>query len=95
LAGFAAPRPAKQKRTSSRAKLDCTNKEGTEVWAKTKERFVTMADITPDFNICLKNKGAQVVLRKEFDVQRISSFLQEAYSIVGRWPDCMECRVST
>ena len=56
---------------------------------------MTMADITPDFNICLKNKGAQVVLRKEFDVQRISSFLQEAYSIVGRWPDCMECRVST
>ncbi|KAK1067120.1 hypothetical protein LTR12_007506 [Friedmanniomyces endolithicus] len=46
-----------------------------------------MADITPDFNICLKKKGAQVVLRKEFDVQRISSFLQEAYSINARIAD--------
>jgi len=42
-----------------------------------------MADITLDLNICLKKKDAPVVLRKDFDVQRISSFLQEAYSIVG------------
>ncbi len=54
-----------------------------------------MADITPDFNICLKKKGAQVVLRKEFDVQRISSFLQEAYSIVGRRPGCIIGRASS
>ncbi|KAK5686549.1 hypothetical protein LTS10_002669 [Elasticomyces elasticus] len=40
-----------------------------------------MADITPDFNVCLKSKGAQVVLKKDFDVERINSFLQEAYKI--------------
>jgi syntaxin 18 len=41
-----------------------------------------MADITPDFNICLHNKGAQPVLKRDFDVEKINSFLQEAYDIV-------------
>ncbi len=41
-----------------------------------------MADITPDFNICLKAKDARPVLKIEYDVQKINSFLQEAYSIV-------------
>lgn len=41
-----------------------------------------MTDITPDFNIGLKDRGAQPVLRKEYDLSTINSFLQEAYSIV-------------
>ena len=41
-----------------------------------------MADITPDFNICLQQKGANPAQRREYDVERINSFLQEAYSIV-------------
>lgn len=41
-----------------------------------------MADITPDFNICLKAKGAQPVLKREYDLDKINSFLHEAYSIV-------------
>ena len=46
-----------------------------------------MADITPDFNLCLKQHSAQPVLKKEFDVERINSFLQEAYSINARIAD--------
>ena len=42
-----------------------------------------MADITPDFNICLKAKGAQAVLTKEYHVDKINSFMQEAYRIVN------------
>ena len=47
-----------------------------------------MADITPDFNICLKAKGAQAVLTKEYNVDEINSFMQEAYRIVNT-PICM------
>lgn len=42
-----------------------------------------MTDITPDFNICLKEKDAQPVLRKDYDLDRIDAFLQDAYSIVS------------
>ena len=41
-----------------------------------------MADITPDFNTCLKGKGVQPILKREYDLEKIDSFLQEAYSIV-------------
>ena len=41
-----------------------------------------MTDITPDFNICLKEKGGQPILKKEYDLNAINTFLQEAYSIV-------------
>ena len=41
-----------------------------------------MADITPDFNLCLQAKGAQPVVKKDFDLDKINSFLHEAYSIV-------------
>lgn len=45
-----------------------------------------MTDITPDFSICLKAKGAQPVVRKEYDSEQIDAFLQDAYSIVGCIP---------
>lgn len=41
-----------------------------------------MTDITPDFNICLKKEGAEPVIKREYDIQAINSFLQEAYNIV-------------
>ncbi|EME44076.1 hypothetical protein DOTSEDRAFT_172080 [Dothistroma septosporum NZE10] len=41
-----------------------------------------MTDITPDFNIWLKAKEVQPILRKEYDLNAINTFLQEAYSIV-------------
>ena len=41
-----------------------------------------MANITPDFNICLKAKEAAPTRKKRYDVEHIDSFLQEAYSIV-------------
>ncbi|KAF7198617.1 Syntaxin ufe1 [Pseudocercospora fuligena] len=40
-----------------------------------------MTEITADFNVCLKEKGASVVLKKEYDIHTINSFLQEAYAI--------------
>ena len=43
-----------------------------------------MTDITADFNVCLKGRESQLVLPKQYDLQRIETFLQEAYSIV--WP---------
>jgi syntaxin 18 len=46
-----------------------------------------MADLTPDFNICLKEKEAQPVVRKTYDLDRINTFLQEAYSINARIAD--------
>ena len=46
-----------------------------------------MADITPDFNICLKQRNAQPVLKREYDLDKINSFLQEAYSINARIAD--------
>jgi hypothetical protein len=41
-----------------------------------------MTDITPNFSICLKATGSEPVLRKEFDLQKINAFLQEAYFLV-------------
>jgi len=41
-----------------------------------------MANITPDFNVCLQERGAQPALKKDFNIERINTFLQEAYSIV-------------
>ncbi len=46
-----------------------------------------MADITPDFNVCLKARGTQPVLKQEYDLNRINLFLQEAYSINARIAD--------
>jgi syntaxin 18 len=46
-----------------------------------------MADITPDFNICLKQHNAPPVLKREYDLDKINSFLQEAYSINARIAD--------
>ncbi|KAK4552328.1 hypothetical protein LTR86_010499 [Recurvomyces mirabilis] len=47
----------------------------------------TMTDITPDLNLCLKEKRARLVLRRDYDVQHINTFLQEAYSINARITD--------
>ena len=46
-----------------------------------------MADITPDFNICLKQHKSPPVLKREYDFDKINSFLQEAYSINARIAD--------
>ncbi|KAK4499135.1 hypothetical protein PRZ48_009647 [Zasmidium cellare] len=46
-----------------------------------------MTDITPDFNLCLKEKGAQLVVKKDYDIEAINSFLQEAYNINSRIAD--------
>lgn len=42
-----------------------------------------MTDITADFNVYLKDKGAKPVLPTPYDLQHIETFLQEAYSIVS------------
>lgn len=42
-----------------------------------------MADLLPDFNICLKRHGAEPALKVQYDFNKINSFLQEAYSIVS------------
>ncbi|KAI6893228.1 hypothetical protein KC334_g12913, partial [Hortaea werneckii] len=46
-----------------------------------------MTDITPDFNVCLKEKGSQPVLKRELNIDKIDSFLQEAYTINNRISD--------
>lgn len=46
-----------------------------------------MANITPDFNIHLQSANAQPILPKQYDVTKINSFLQEAYSINARIAD--------
>ena len=46
-----------------------------------------MADITPDFNICLKQHDSNPVLKREYNLDKINSFLQEAYSINARIAD--------
>jgi hypothetical protein len=46
-----------------------------------------MADITPDFNVCLKQHNSQPVLKREYDLNKINSFLQEAYAINARIAD--------
>ncbi|KAI7490099.1 hypothetical protein KC351_g824 [Hortaea werneckii] len=40
-----------------------------------------MTDITPDFNVCLKERGSQPALKRELNIEKIDSFLQEAYTI--------------
>lgn len=42
-----------------------------------------MANITPELNVCLKSQDAPLVLKKEYNVEKINSFLQEAYNIVS------------
>ncbi|KAI7537105.1 hypothetical protein KC331_g11101 [Hortaea werneckii] len=46
-----------------------------------------MTDITPDFNVCLQEKGSQPVLKRELNIDKIDSFLQEAYTINNRISD--------
>ncbi|EMF13848.1 syntaxin [Sphaerulina musiva SO2202] len=46
-----------------------------------------MTDITADFNVYLKDKGAEPVLPTPYDLQHIETFLQEAYSIYARVTD--------
>ena len=41
-----------------------------------------MANLTPAFNLCLKERGAKPVSDKQFNLDKIDSFLQEAYSVV-------------
>ncbi|CZT19537.1 related to syntaxin 18 [Ramularia collo-cygni] len=43
-----------------------------------------MTDITADFSICLKEKGVESIAKKEFDLQNINAFLQEAYFLNAR-----------
>ncbi|KAM0718704.1 hypothetical protein Q7P37_005775 [Cladosporium fusiforme] len=54
-----------------------------------------MTDITADFNICLKQHNAQPVIHRDFDLERIDSFLQEAYSINARIADLTHTLRST
>lgn len=46
-----------------------------------------MTDITPDLNICLKAREAQPVIHHQYDIRRLDSFLQDAYSINARIAD--------
>ncbi|GAB7366777.1 hypothetical protein MBLNU230_g0730t1 [Neophaeotheca triangularis] len=46
-----------------------------------------MANITPELNVCLKSQDAPLVLKKEYNVEKINSFLQEAYNINARITD--------
>lgn len=46
-----------------------------------------MTDITPDFNLCLKQHGASPVLAHDYDIGKANSFLQEAYGINARIAD--------
>lgn len=54
-----------------------------------------MADITADFNICLKKHNADPVLHHDYNIKRIDSFLQEAYSINARIADLTRTLRST
>jgi len=42
-----------------------------------------MANITPQFHLCLKEKGAEPAVEVKYDLNKINAFLQEAYSIVS------------
>ncbi|KAK5163912.1 uncharacterized protein LTR77_010307 [Saxophila tyrrhenica] len=46
-----------------------------------------MADITPTFSTCLKDKGAKPILPTQYDLNKINTFLQEAHSINARIAD--------
>ena len=42
-----------------------------------------MADISPNLNVELEKKRARPILKIKYNLDKINSFLQEAYSIVG------------
>ncbi|CAK4024155.1 related to syntaxin 18 [Lecanosticta acicola] len=46
-----------------------------------------MTEITPDFSVCLQKQGATPVLKREYNLEAINSFLQEAYRINARIAD--------
>ncbi|SMQ50981.1 unnamed protein product [Zymoseptoria tritici ST99CH_1A5] len=46
-----------------------------------------MTDITPDFNLCLQKHNVPPILHKDYNLQTLNSFLQEAYSINARITD--------
>lgn len=54
-----------------------------------------MTDITADFNVCLKKRNAQPVTHHAYNIERINSFLQEAYSINARIADLTHTLRST
>jgi len=41
-----------------------------------------MTDITPDFNVELKQRNATPVLAHRYSIDRLDEFLKEAYTIV-------------
>jgi len=54
-----------------------------------------MTDRTSDFNVCLKKHNAQPVTHHAYNIERIDSFLQEAYSINARIADLTQTLRST
>ena len=54
-----------------------------------------MANITSDFNACLKTHNSVTVTHHAYDIKRIDSFLQEAYSINARIADLTRTLRST
>lgn len=54
-----------------------------------------MANITSDFNACLKAHNSVPVTHHAYDIKRIDSFLQEAYSINARITDLTRTLRST
>jgi syntaxin 18 len=54
-----------------------------------------MADRTADFNACLQKHDAQPVTHHAYNIERINSFLQEAYSINARIADLTHTLRST
>ena len=54
-----------------------------------------MTDITSDFNVCLKKHNAKPVTHHAYNIERIDSFLQEAYSINARIADLTNTLRST
>lgn len=54
-----------------------------------------MANITSDFNLCLQAHNASPVTHHDYNIKRIDSFLQEAYSINARIADLTRTLRST
>jgi syntaxin 18 len=54
-----------------------------------------MADITADLNLCLKKHNANPIIHHDYNIKRIDSFLQEAYSINARIADLTRTLRST
>ncbi|WPG99432.1 Hypothetical protein R9X50_00224600 [Acrodontium crateriforme] len=46
-----------------------------------------MSDLTYAFNLCLKERGVPPVVKKDFTLDKIDSFLHEAYSVNARIKD--------